>query len=89
MDVEMDISYPSNNENNYNSNIVNSAEECRDACQQYPQCVGWSWFSPNYTPVAGKHDHTKSCLFKSKMEQKTKITGMVSGFQRESILISS
>ena len=51
-----------------------TAEECREMCQQQTDCIAWSWYSPEHS--SAKHCQTISTIDSEKEEE-----GIISGLR--------
>ena len=74
-DIEENIAYYDPSLNDGLADKVDTAEECRGICQQYEQCVAWTWL---------KHSdpfHQHSCWTKSMTEKRQVVPGSVSGLR--------
>ena len=70
--MEQDVFYGGKN---INITKVLKLEGCRALCQQYPECVGWSWALQEVPSSSLK------CFVKTKLENKMEIQGVVSGLR--------
>ena len=56
---------------------IESAEECREVCQQYESCVGWSWHPADYSTWHRRKD----CYIKDKIKNKKSDSKVISGMR--------
>ena len=79
--MEVDMKYKGNNilsEAGASNYKVNTAEECRDDCQEHTECIAWSFNTKN-----------KVCLLKDDYGNKHSKPGSVSGLCKDDILMQN